>query len=396
MRKLYPFIFVICLFLTVSCKKKSTNDKIDISELKIININSNTIICHSDEIFEKINYIKLETTNDNLIGQITQVLFTDSLIFVADGFFTKSIFVFAYDGSYKYKISGLGGGPHEYINLSHIAFTADNKNLIITDFMKSANMIFSFDGTFIQRIPLSNRGNDFFYIDDTTTVISNPGKIFQGTKNSQPYSLVVENLKTKESYYAFPILTSDDFRAINQLYNLRSYDQKIYYVPYISDMVYQVLPDKIMAQYEIKIEGSKHPKIDKNLKTEEYLDYVQHSRCFNGAFVDLENTAVFGMAPFKSESPVFYAKESGKTYTYKKDIVNDPLASFLGENFTTTRYKKNIIVAEVAPSTIINIDEELKKKNKNNNLAMEDIRKDLTEESNPVLFFYEVNIKSKQ
>jgi hypothetical protein len=383
------------LLLNVSCEKKSTNDKIDISELKVININSNTIICHSDEIFEKISYIKLETTNDNLIGQITQVLFTDSLIFVADGLLTKSIFVFDYDGRYKHKISGLGGGPHEYVNLSHIAFTADNKNLIITDFMKSANMVFSFDGTFIQNIPLSNRGNDFFYIDDSTVVISNPGKIFQGEKNSLPYSLVVENLKTKESHYAFPILTSDDFGAVNQFYNLSSYDQKIYYVPYISDMVYQILPDKIMALYEIKIEGSKHPKIDENLKTEEYLDYVRHSRCFNGAFLDLENTAVFGMAPFKSESPVFYSKESGKTYTYKKDFVNDPLASFLGRNLTTTKYKKNIIVAEVAPSEIINTYDELKKKNKSN-LAMEDVQKNLTEDSNPVLFFYEVNIKSKK
>jgi hypothetical protein len=60
-----------------------------------------------DSIIDKTEYVKLETTGDNFIGRISQILFADTLLFIIDRETTKSIHVFDRNGNFRHKIGQL-------------------------------------------------------------------------------------------------------------------------------------------------------------------------------------------------------------------------------------------------------------------------------------------------
>ena len=96
---LFTFILLFIFFL-VACKKKPDNNIPERKELTFVNNPfAGKIISEPEEIIidlkngkkqliddfiESVSYVKLETTNYNLIGKISQILITDSLLIIVD------------------------------------------------------------------------------------------------------------------------------------------------------------------------------------------------------------------------------------------------------------------------------------------------------------------------
>jgi hypothetical protein len=69
------------------------------------------------DLFEKIELVPFETTDSSLIGDIGKIVLSDSSIYVLDKT-QRSILIFDSSGKFKKKLSKIGKGPGEYVNLA--------------------------------------------------------------------------------------------------------------------------------------------------------------------------------------------------------------------------------------------------------------------------------------
>ena len=67
-----------------------------------------------DELIDSVSFVKLETTDENLIGHINYLLFTKDNIIAVDRGNSKTVTVYDKQGRFLNKISRLGQAPDEY------------------------------------------------------------------------------------------------------------------------------------------------------------------------------------------------------------------------------------------------------------------------------------------
>lgn len=71
-----------------------------------------------DSLIDDISFIKLETNDDCVIGDIHQVLCTDNYIFILDFFSTNAVYCFDKQGNYIRQIGKKGQDPGEYFRFA--------------------------------------------------------------------------------------------------------------------------------------------------------------------------------------------------------------------------------------------------------------------------------------
>lgn len=102
---------------------------------------------------DSVKFVRLETSDDNLIASISGLFFTDDYIIVFDRK-TGSILFFDYDGNYSHKIRRRGRGNMEYLRLSHVMVDNNNKVIIVHDLDSKATLYYDFNGK-----PISKTSN---------------------------------------------------------------------------------------------------------------------------------------------------------------------------------------------------------------------------------------------
>lgn len=138
--ELFTLSFLIIL---TSCRPSSTNNQnnranINLSAPVQQDLNMSTFI--SD-----IQYVPLETTDENLIGNINQLLLTDDKMIVVDQK-TASIFFFDHKGKYLYKIAEQGIGPGQYTQINGAAINHKKKEVYVLDRKKVH--VYTMEGNF--------------------------------------------------------------------------------------------------------------------------------------------------------------------------------------------------------------------------------------------------------
>jgi hypothetical protein len=107
------------------------------------------------DMIDSVRFIRLETTDDCLIGKIQKVIFHDGLYYIQD---TKASSVFVFDGTGKCKlqICKKGQGPGEYIHLKRLLLDYGKKQLLIYDDALRKMIYYTLDGKHIKDIPFGN------------------------------------------------------------------------------------------------------------------------------------------------------------------------------------------------------------------------------------------------
>jgi hypothetical protein len=84
------------------------------------------------EYVDSIRFIRLDNSDECLIGKIQKVIFYEGRYYIQDNK-AGSIFVFDETGKFQCKISQKGQGPGEYVKISHLLFDYNKKQLLIYD-----------------------------------------------------------------------------------------------------------------------------------------------------------------------------------------------------------------------------------------------------------------------
>jgi hypothetical protein len=108
-------------------------------------------------LFKKAKIIPLETADESLIGQITEVQVSDGKMFVFDtDHIHGGLFVFDMDGKFIRRIGRKGQGPEEYVFLSDFTVDEAKHEIYLMDLDRKCIMIYDIEtGKYIKRINIS-------------------------------------------------------------------------------------------------------------------------------------------------------------------------------------------------------------------------------------------------
>ncbi|GHU61209.1 hypothetical protein FACS1894123_00230 [Bacteroidia bacterium] len=351
-----------------------------------------------DHFFKKIDYIKLETTDNNLIGEISQIVFTDNRIIVVDNEKAKSVFVFDMNGNYQFQVGRMGNGPGEYVSIKNVLFVPEKHQILIHDGpKKTVHHYLSMTGKYLysERLPFDNW--DFVYLESGNIAYRVHGMISPVTGKFRTNGLTVTDSENKVLYDAFTDLYNGRRFKWTMHHPLRKMLNTVFFSPNFSNIIYEVQDSMSIPKYYINIDKKYGmPLLNKNITGKRFEEYLQHHICFHGDFIELEDLTYLNISnpsgnPFSvyshKKKETFMTTGKGQHHFYEFLLHKSPLSG----------YKDNTVVMGIDSYVLLGWkdafyeNEEKLYKNERYKDVLDDLYSELMDDSNPVLFFCRLN-----
>ena len=352
-----------------------------------VNIDLNKDCLPFDSLMTKVNYVKLETTGDNLVGGISQILFVDDKIIIVDAEKSKTITVYDGKGHFLYKIGTLVQGLMEYGSLDHVAFTPGKEMLVITDLKSGCLKYYSIGGVYVKSVKLPYWFSESeFLTDNLIAGFWSGGTVILGENKNYKPLLVITDLFGNVSSSAFQSYYKKEYTS-TILEPIRHFNDRVLYNNPNTDSVFLLTPNGIELAYHLNIKGAKPMILNENITDDLLREQRRNNPFFNGDFIELKDGAIFHI--FESGFPGYrfgiYSNAKQRTFCCN-DIRYSPFFCFF--DAPKARYGDNTVVVDTRSDIVLAYKDELYKLGKKEEI--DEFYKDLTEDSNPVLFFYEL------
>lgn len=354
-------LFIILSFCMFSCQHAGDSTKD--STIETIRIFSNyTTNLPFSAFVDTIELIPLETTEENLIGEITRLIFHDGKYYIrsTNSMQNAKLFVFDENGKYIQKIGNKGVGPGEYLDFEDFTLAKDNQ-IVIGDYQKLLH--FDLQGQFLhaEKIETPPIESNFSPVEILPTKDNGYLSFFSFPKK---HLLLKINNDGKQDFFFYPgeegVKKSQFFRTWRALFPTDS----CFYLSYpYCDTIYSISSDlkKTAPAYYIDYTPKKLPDIpieptDDVLSWEKKLsrldDYLKTSSFgFGDKFLYIGITDKHYKGYF-----TLYSKRSKKVFTAKK-LVDDMYLKGNVIRVTGKRIPHNMdgddIIWEVEPSILL-------------------------------------------
>lgn len=272
-------IAVFFFLLIYGCGKKKINSP-EIIHLE--NILDNFVTVNLSEFTDSIEYIKLETNDQFIIGKIIDIDVSEDRILILDN--EKNCFLFNKNGKFLSRIGKKGNGPGEYQLLlqgkigNHVVFVIST-NKILT---------YNFKGEFLQEknlpYPISAAwlNNSFFPTSDTTFLLQVPFHI-EGNQlaelNSEG-SIVKKYFRGKSEINRLGTLDTEA--------NIYIHEGKFSYKCLLNDTLFRIHDTSVSPIYTFDFGKYSVPPNAMNLTIKEYIALSTQSTMLK-SFVESTN-----------------------------------------------------------------------------------------------------------
>ncbi|HZK04106.1 MAG TPA: 6-bladed beta-propeller [Bacteroidaceae bacterium] len=373
----------------ISCKHRSVHRIVDVTDVSVIKYKSGDgCVLLKDSVVKKSSFIKLETDSTCLIGKIDKLLFADSLIIVVDQNIARSVLIFDMKGRFISKVSYLGNGPKEYIMLKQVFLTSE-KEVAIYDMMKGKILLYDLKGNYISTISCKDRFNGIESIDSDTWALDLQGTLGLSIKSFNGYAFGVTDKDFNPSFAFGKNIFTKEFN-ISRLRDMYSFGGNIYFNVGWENTIYQLKKDSVIAKYRLVYEKDDFVDVDKEFTTNEEFDlYSKDNPVFNGEFIELKDYTYISYLSHSQKPFLLFEHKTGVTYSilpggadFKLWFMERPIA----------RYGENTLV-ECVSSTTISAFKNHFYSFFGSSSELDRLYDDLTPDSNPVLFFYDINFK---
>lgn len=306
-----PILFTLSLFLMLSCSSPKEEQETFES------------ICFKNEYVNlqdslDIQFISLETSNESLIGLISNIKIVDDRIFIYDQYKMKEIFVFDMKGSFISKVGERGAGPSEYAMLtdfdieeeSHSIILADRKSKLLFYDLESFDFKYkkNTDFSYFDFIPLPNNQYAFFYTDG----FENMGQ------DKNHFILVTDSsMNPTNVYYPAEFTTPIMVRGAGK--NFYKSEDRIFAYNHLLPYVYEMTNNTFTPMYKLNFESFEFPTIDfLKHETKNYGDYTKSlsGSGFISSVSVFETKDMIWIQIIKSNQPFigFYNKKTKNGY----------------------------------------------------------------------------------
>jgi hypothetical protein len=206
---------------------------------------------------ETIEVIPLETTDESLIGEITDVRVEDDRIFITDEM-SHRITVFDREGKYVSKIDRYGRGPGEYLEIAATEVLNDS-TCVILDLFNMSLLYYRIDGRFIKTKDVSEIWARAVVKTDDKLYFVNSGS--SSKKGFYHLFSVSENSDKIEAFLPFDgdkMYNNSIGWSLDRYYSKNDDELLLYFPPY--DTLYTVSNNRAQAICFVDFGSRKLPK----------------------------------------------------------------------------------------------------------------------------------------
>ena len=388
MKSIFKTVF-FSLFFLYSCNSSSTKDIITVAEEIVIDAKHQTALS-LDSIIKTVEFIKLETTDSCIVGAISQLIFTDSLIIIADNK-SMTINVFDKTGKFKHQIGKIGHGPGEYVDITNLCIEPLKNNLAIFDNNQNKVLYYTLDGRYDYSEKTQFMLDYFEYLQNGYKAYYKGGMKDPKLGKFKSNPLIVTDNRNSVLYgecVDYYELNKFEYTMVRPL---RKFNNEVYFSPNFSNDIYLVTDSLLIPKYHINIAWNGMPPLDNQITNEQFREYCKRYYIFNGDIVELRDLTYINIMTPTGYPFVVYSHSNQKTF-FSTDQGSHPLFPFLKGQAPKARYGDNTVVFDVPAYSLMMNKEEWYKHEKDRQF-LDDLYGGLTEESNPVLVLCHLNEK---
>lgn len=381
---------VIILFMVSGCKESAKSVPIGehvVSDSTLIQIDVDPVGGESytfDSLINDISFVKLQTTDNCLIGSIHQILCSKDYIFVMDAFVANAVYCFDKQGRFIRQIGKTGQGPGEYTSLCKMCLTDNQKQLVLYDW----NVLHYYDlyGNHVKDVHPNISANDI--------EVSNPDfmvgfKESGADESSSRNMLVVYDSNFKPLYKEFPSFYTSVFHLNDGMHPLRSCGTDIFLRKPWTHSIYKIDKDRCYEKYRINIKDGGYPKIPEDMTGDAYTKIIGTKVCMED-YVFLKDYALFYFRKngFRWSPFVAYSHRTKKAYKCNGMSQNPLFFAQHLDNTPPVCYDESTVLIPQSATTVMRMKSKLFNSPLIVNSQLERLYDGLTEDSNPVLFLF--------
>lgn len=212
-------VFVLLIY---SCRK---NNNLEESKIFTINLKQSDVVT---DFFDKYTIIPLETTEENLIGNIDKIFITDKYMYILDKL-QAAIFIFSKSGEYINKLTHQGRALGEYVSITD--FEVCHSYIYCLSRVNKKIFVYDMNTSFVRDYHLNDWYNSFFVINDSLIYL------FSDECNEQYFNYSLYNSKTQQIIKQFSSFEKNqnyvfDYSPFhftnNQVFVTEYYDESLY------------------------------------------------------------------------------------------------------------------------------------------------------------------------
>ena len=375
------------LLLLTGCQQNKTVDLMSPELTFSIEIDKENPFLFADSVFESVEYIPLETTDESIFYEINKTVFEKDVFYILDRR-ASVILTFGKDGKFLGKLSRKGQGPEEYLSI-HDFFISDDLIYVLSQDNKR---IYIYDTAFNFReyFEIHTHASKISCTDSDIYVYTN----FSSRELKNIYIIDKESKKIKHRYATF--LRKQRGTGYNET-TFALYDNTVYaFYPY--DYSIYKLSETNQEKYISLDFGSKnmYPASFLDLSDEERTEYNKSTysnlcECPVPGIGDLYLSGDFLFFTFIvgcSEHSFILDRKNNKYYS-SYILSSSQYPFYSGQNKVMIN---DCLVTYTSSETIINIIEHPE----NKTLEIPESFKGLSFTDNPVLCIYKLKKLVKQ
>jgi hypothetical protein len=378
-------LLLLC-FLLAGCKQ---NVKEDSNAVYIIDVDNQptTSGVKFSSIFKNFKLVPLETNEECLIGTITKITVFQDTIYVLDNFIAKALYVFDMNGKFIRSIGSRGQGPGEYNRPKDFAIDEKNQQIQLLDI--SRVITYDMQGKFIKNTSLRNSITSIACLDGITYLDHH------FSKNRELLSYLDDSEEVLMHLYHPPFEIGNITRFSRNEFVQTANDIKLVKL-YMTD-IYSV-KDKKMEPF-IHFSTEKELTIDEltKLNNDDKPDAFISSK-FIGADMYAENDILIKFNYwFNATNEIFLWKNDGNIIKPNYFLIDDMTGIFEFGAEYHCGYKNCLVTSFDASNKKIEL---LQKGIRDNTVVVSEAERSamekVTDDSNPVLIFFECREKFKK
>jgi hypothetical protein len=372
-----PFLLATIILIS-SCQTSTRQSEIEVIEVDV----ESTAEMKLSEFFTDFQMVRLETSDDVLIGEIRRIKQANGKIYVSDG---HGLYIFDQSGKCLSSINKKGQGPGEYSGLQD--FAVDGENIVIWSNAARKLLVYRESGEFVSEYKLTHWALVMSPPIDHNYLLYSGNQIGDGNN----YKLHVINNEGETDIKFLQIdAVKSKYLHIIQEYNFTKYKDKLRFFEAYNDTIYTITKDKIEPAFYVDFKGKNIPQSFFDRGFENLMKFMQSFSQQDYAvgvsfFAENEQAKMFcSYYQNKGKLTVFDAqKKTSQTFSSIQDDVFfnslklnvDEFRYFAGEN----------IVFPVDAATFVDWRENHQVSEK-----YKDIIETVKDDDNPVLFIFKL------
>lgn len=369
-------IYFLLLFLFISC---NTGD--NKTAFVTVDFSGNSSLSASDLL--SVSYIKLETSDNCILGTINQCAEAGGYYILLDNTMARSLYVFNLDGSFVQQIGKKGNGPGEYISPFDFSVNERDNTISVIDIEQQKMIVFSLnDFHFLSEKRLPFYSDNMEQLPDGEYAWYN--KMSSDASNSHIF-ITDRNLQIKKSFLPIDFDSGYSLGTNRKLF--KQGNDVSAYIPF-SPLLYRVQNDSIYPIYQFKFGEKILPPLDflkeKSANNSNYVPVLMESPYV--AFYNVYESEQLLCVPYYVDKTMyfgFYDKKKNISYNFSQDKLQSELQVGAFSSPIGTRHDGSFI-SLLRPGLVM----QLQKQGREIDDKLMQLLNESSEEDNPILLIY--------